>query len=681
MIFSDSDDVTAGVQVANGLDLTALTAGEREVGSVNATNGTLSAVFTEDTILLGTANFGTAKVSVDEGKTLTGPASTFTGAVITGAGNVAVTGLAATTDLSDITVAGTKTATVASSFTFTGDLGGFSTSVGAGYTLTLDAVKATGKTISGDASTVAQPGGSIVVTGLGATAVDFTNITAGAKVGAGNAGTFVAQTFGTAILAANSILGTAQVEVGTGHDLTMSAEQANNRIITDAGNTGNLTITGLKADTDLDKVDFGGTSTKVAARIDSSINITANTKLADVDHYSVTEGTTLTLSTAQASALAGIANGTIFSQYTSPTSDETAKVVITGDLSSNANLNLVTGTGASKLDTVKLTFDDNAIVVNSGSVLSIATADLATTQTVSGAGRTDVYNLQGTSDLSKVTTDMVKAIVLDNANITANTKLSTVDTFEVANGKMLTLSAAQANSVDVDMLGNGTTGAATIIATSGDEDLDMTDSTANITVNLGSGDDTFTGGFGIDTITGGNGQDIIRGAGGNDIIKLTEGTPAIDTVVFEASASANGNDAISNFTKGTGGDVLDFSAFLTSGGVSDADAGTAGLQNYVLGATAENISGNIALLEVANIGAVTQTTIADEFAAGETFANLTNGSKAIVLVGEASGTDGINVYYVTGTLSGTENVELVGVLQNENLTGFASNNFGFSGNV
>jgi Ca2+-binding RTX toxin-like protein len=84
--------------------------------------------------------------------------------------------------------------------------------------------------------------------------------------------------------------------------------------------------------------------------------------------------------------------------------------------------------------------------------------------------------------------------------------------------------------------------------------LTVSDVSANIAYNLtgsAEADAIVTGGL-DDTITGGDGIDSITGGAGSD------------TLVFAATAALNDNDAITGFTAGAEGDVLDFSAFLTT---------------------------------------------------------------------------------------------------------------------
>lgn len=87
------------------------------------------------------------------------------------------------------------------------------------------------------------------------------------------------------------------------------------------------------------------------------------------------------------------------------------------------------------------------------------------------------------------------------------------------------------------------------------------------TIAGGAGNDTIVGGAGNDVITTGGGTDTVTGGAGNDAVTLTASATALDkeTIKFEATAADNGADTYAGFTAGaiaTGGDVLDFTAFL-----------------------------------------------------------------------------------------------------------------------
>ncbi|GEO39706.1 hypothetical protein SAE02_38540 [Skermanella aerolata] len=667
--------------LTNGIDLSKIVESSPLIGATNATKSDLIVQVTgkegnaEDGVLKATSlNLGSFIVKIDEGATLKTDSGSVNGKSIQGEGAIIVRaeGPSINADLSKVTVTGDKTLEVGvnlsgqPSLAGGAQIGNFEVVVDQAATFSLTAAQATGKTIDGAASTDVANGGSISITGLGSTAVDFSKITAGAKEGTQSAGSVVATTSADATLTADTKLGTAEIVVGDTYTLTLSAAQANDRVITDAGNSGGLVVTGLAADTDLSKVVFNGSATTVTATVDSSIDITANTTLGEVDLFKVLEGTTLTLSAAQAAALDGI-NNKLFNVTTTPAVGDVASVVIVGDL--DTSLSLVTSAGVSKLDGVKVTFDDNSIVVNTGSTLSIAMGDLAGTQTVSGAGTTAVYNLLGTSDLSKVTTETVNAFVTSNIDISTNTKLSTVDSFTMNDGATLTLKATQVDGID--LLKSGTSGAATIVATSGDEDLDMTGSTANITVNLGSGDDTFTGGSGNDTITGGNGQDIIRGGAGNDTIRLTEGTAAIDKVIFEATN--NGNDTIIDFKPEVGGDVLDFSAFSLAGN----DNFTTATSAVKVDASAFKV---IVVTDAAAADWSNDETIIN--AALTTPDNIDDNAESIVIINNGTDsriyhyTDGVTRDPITDAINGgTSDIQLLGTLNGVDASKLVASNF------
>lgn len=678
--------------LADDTDLSNIVESPTLIGATNATKSDLIVQVTGkegdavDGVLEATGlNLGSFIVKIDEGATLKTDDNSVNGKSIQGAGSIVVQadGAAINADLSKVTVAGDKTLEVGVDL-ITGQpslavgalIGDFKVVVDQGATFTLSAAQATGKTIDGAASTDIAQGGSIAITGLGSTVVDFSKITAGAKEGTQIAGSVTATTGApTVTLTADTKLGTAAIVVADTHTLTLSASQANDRAITDAGDSGGLVVTGLAADTDLSKVVFNGSATTVTASVDSSIDITANTTLGEVDLFKVLEGTTLTLSSAQAAALDGISNK-LFNVTTTPTvADDVASVVIAGDL--DTSLSLVTAAGVSKLGGVKVSFDDNSIVVNTGSTLSIAMGDLANTQTVSGAGTTEVYNLQGTSDLSKVTTETVKAFVTSNIDISNNTKLSTVDDFNISDTATLTLKAAQAESMTLFKSGMFGTGAATIIATSGDENLDMHTSTANITVNLGSGDDIFTGGSGKDTITGGNGQDTIRGGAGDDTIRLTEGTAAIDKVIFEAIN--NGEDTIIDFKPEAGGDVLDFSAFSLDGGTDFTTAAlgsAADASNYKVIVVTDAAASNWSNVETVINAAITAP---DPLAGNaESIVIIDNGTDSRIY----HYTDGVSTDPDTGLVTGgTSDISLLGTLNGVDASKLVAGNFDLTGFV
>ena len=178
------------------------------------------------------------------------------------------------------------------------------------------------------------------------------------------------------------------------------------------------------------------------------------------------------------------------------------------------------------------------------------------------------------------------------------------------------------------------TGNDTVTVTSGNNTISVGNGTN--TVIAASGNDTITGGTGIDTITTGGGNDVVRGGGGADVITLTNTASAgnSETLKLEATAGANGLDAITNFLMGptgVGGDKIDASAFLG-----------AAVSNYV-----EILSGVANNVATSNVVVITDGTFA-----AATVSGLVLKSSANILVVEDSGADA-TAYYLTTDANGT----------------------------
>jgi len=173
----------------------------------------------------------------------------------------------------------------------------------------------------------------------------------------------------------------------------------------------------------------------------------------------------------------------------------------------------------------------------------------------------------------------------------------------------------------------------------------------NFSITGGSGADSIISGSGVDTISGGSGADTIKGGVGND--SITGGSGA-DTIVFEASATVNGADTITDFTVGSSGDVLDFSAFLAS--VSVENATSTGV--YVSGtAAATGVADSSVVTTTDDIiilkGTLTSWDTNTEIASLFTIASASNGvatttGKTIVIVAANAGTSAL-VWYVNET--------------------------------
>lgn len=242
---------------------------------------------------------------------------------------------------------------------------------------------------------------------------------------------------------------------------------------------------------------------------------------------------------------------------------------------------------------------------------------------------------------------------IDASGISTNVVFTVDSSTSVASADLTIKGVAIGTNLITGGLGNDTitggTGIDTLTGGAGNDVL--TGNGGDDTFDDGAGNDTITGGAGVDTVVGGTGDDtIVTGAGndtigtgggadritaggGDDVITLSGGAGNSETLVFEATAAANGADTINGFAMGavaTGGDILNVSAFLGKA-----------VTNYVEidGAVANNVA-------TSNVVVVTNDTLANASAAGLVLARSAN----IVVVDDA-GTDA-SVHYVTTDANG-----------------------------
>lgn len=183
---------------------------------------------------------------------------------------------------------------------------------------------------------------------------------------------------------------------------------------------------------------------------------------------------------------------------------------------------------------------------------------------------------------------------------------------------------------------------------------------------------TVDGLAGNDTITGGSGNDIIRGGAGNDTIDLSRG--GVDTVQFNSTLALNGNDTITGFTAGAGGDKIQI-----DGASSFALSVAYNVNNSV------NISGKVAILTHTTAASVdANNEINVEFVGGgggPTFALNANSSAWVVSGGADSNV--VKVWSVVndGTAAVTASeVSLIGTITlaaGQNINSLTADNFVF----
>ncbi|MDH6082324.1 Ig-like domain-containing protein [Umezakia ovalisporum] len=287
-----------------------------------------------------------------------------------------------------------------------------------GATLTLTAAQASGAAIAGQ--------GTVVLTGPGnELTADLSNI---------NVSEVTLAVDGALNVTAATLAGTLTFDVNATGNLTLTAAQASDRSITNAGQ---VTITGLGSD----EVDLGGiTGTGIATAnlAPGFVTLAGDTNLGNVAVTVADQ--TLTLTAAQASGKSITGTGAVTVTGLTATTDLSgvgAGLNVTATVTAATNIS-----GNNNLGTV------DSFQVDAGT-LTLSAAQ-AGGKSITGTGAVTVTGLTATTDLSGVGAGLnVTATVTAATDISGNNNLGTVDTFQVNAGQTLTLSAVQASAKSI----------------------------------------------------------------------------------------------------------------------------------------------------------------------------------------------------------------------------------------
>lgn len=249
----------------------------------------------------------------------------------------------------------------------------------------------------------------------------------------------------------------------------------------------------------------------------------------------------------------------------------------------------------------------------------------------SGGGSTDQVTLQGTGTNS-VSLSSVETVVGgsgdDTVSFTSAVSSTTVDLGSDTSGDILQLGDFTNNVsvINVETVTGGTgndtitvsgaTNNTTIVANAGDDTV--TGGAGDDLIQGKSGNDTLVGGDGVDTLQGGGGSDSVSGGNGNDIITGGDGADTLtggagkDTFIYNTVTEFG--DTITDFTFGSGNDVLDFNITLSGG------------SNFGFFTSSFNIPDTFGLAvlspDIANIS--DSTTVSSALNASNTFTNAAN---------------------------------------------------------
>ncbi len=302
-----------------------------------------------------------------------------------------------------------------------------------------------------------------------------------------------------------------------------------------------------------------------------------------------------------------------------------------------------------------------AITANDEETITFNSADGAIELTT-GLNAADMTSLVVTGD-NTVDLSAVAAASLAAVNASGLTDAAGLIISSTSSTVAMTVTANTATS--------GYTG--TLNVTTGSNADTITGTENNDTLNGGGGNDTITGNGGVDTIDGGDGNDTINGGAGADIIT---GGAGVDTITTGAGADtlhftltgvtgSAGGDVVTDFTVGTGGDIIDMSSM----GNTALGALTAVVADGATGAQAH--ADNTILRLTTNLAANydTQAEIATLFGVGAEFAAVAQDDENVLII-SAADTGHSYVWMLiesntnTSLADAADTVSLVAVLQN-----------------
>ncbi len=569
---------TIGVSGAAGV----VTVKATEAGTGNTTQGAItvkggSAINVTTTATQATVNTSTTQAAIN----ITGGATT-TAVTVVESNAVLQTGSAKGIIGGAVTIADVNSA----SFTKAGTIASVSlTSYGAGSTINSGAL--TSLSLSGTTGSLGVTTGSLTTALVNTLALNVNNVSQAANVGNNNLTidndiTTLNVTSSTKASTFSNISagGVTALNIAGDAKLTLTADAFGVLSTVNVTNTAGVFLgTALAAGTTFTG-GAGADTITLTAGFTKAITMGAGD---DFVTYTGAAGT-------GGSVVAGDGNDTIsMTGALAATASSTA--AFNNSFSGFEVLDITTGAGASTVNLAGIngvnsvvTRGANGLVLNgytSGGTLTLDDNGTAVTANVTNASLSanDVFNIKVSADGS-INAGSVTTTGVETVNVMVNdTDVTT------ASGHTLTLVDADATKIVVTgntALNLITTGDVAVVsfdasATTGDVNsgagvtyTSYYTGTSTTSIVGGAGNDTLVGGAGKDVIVGGAGDDSITGGTGVDT--LTGGAGS-DTFHFASGdAGITGTEKITDYTTGTGGDILDLVTTTTlvnnSAGVS-----------------------------------------------------------------------------------------------------------------
>ena len=527
----------------------------------SSTNETIQ--FTADSTFTG--SLGDSNVSVDFGATLSISDDILGNTSVSGAGNIIVeVNSNSSQDFANLSLSGSETILFTANSTFTGDFQNSSVIIDTGVSVTTDASRVVGKTLSGS--------GTLNVTNLDATLnADFSSITTNTiNVDFSGTGTYTGNLTNVSTLTVSS--GTMSVDASTISAVTTTNNSTIN--ITNLDNQLSMDLTTINGSGTIN-TDFSGTGTFIGNLDNSNLTVSSGT---------MTLGSAATISSASSIVVNGTmvgdaskvltssisGSGTLnvtnldeklnadFSSITTSTinADFSGTGTYTGNLTNVDSLTISSGTMTiddSILGTLSTSGAGNIIVeVNSNSSQDFANLSLSGSETILFTANS---TFTGDFQNSSVIIDTGVSVTTDASRVVGKT-LSGSGTLNVTNLDATLnadFSSITTNTINVDFSGTGTytgnlTNVSTLTVSSGTMSVDASTisavtTTNNSTINITNLDNqlsmdltTINGSGTINTDFSGTGTFI--GNLDNSNLTVSSGTMTLGSAATISSASS-----------------------------------------------------------------------------------------------------------------------------------------------